>query len=388
MPLRIAYISDRPFPSFWTDTQQVMKNAEGLALAGADVTLLVSRPFRTLFTSRRVRHARLREHYRVSEAMRLVDLLTVPHSALRVEKWPHAVAADVRAALRGFDVIYSRNLFPAWLAARMGLCVVYENHRRPEPSGPKRRALEGLVSRRELLGVVTNSEFVRSSFLEVGIEADRVLACKLGHDPREFEPRMTRAEARDRLGLDPDRPIVAYAGHIDSSKGVDALLELARLLPAVEVLVLGGTERQSSALGERARGRGLGNVITRKSVPPAEVPPYLLAADVLVNPPSSVLLAHPHTITPIKLYNYLAAGRPIIAGDTPDIAELLTHDVDALLCRPDDLEAAASTIDRVLADRALAERLSRAALETALTLTWEGRGKRILGFIEALLRGG
>jgi glycosyltransferase involved in cell wall biosynthesis len=389
MPLRIAYISDRPFPSFWTDTQQVMKNAEGLALAGADVRLIVPRPYRTALRSASRRHEDLRAYYGVSRALRLIDVLTMPHSAMRLEKWTHAPIAVRHAASPGCDIVYSRNLWPAWLAARRRRRVVYESHRRLDPaSRVKFRALMDLARRPELVGIVTNGEYVRESFVGAGVAANRVLASKLGHDPRDFEPRLTRAEARLMLGLNAARPLVVYAGHVDATKGIDVLLALAGVLPSVDVLLVGGRRDQSADLAAQARRNGLTNLFTRSSVAPAAVAPYLFAADILINPPSSTLLAFPHTITPIKLYNYLAAGRPIIAGRTPDVAELLTHDVNAILCQPDDLQSAARMVAHLLAAPETARRLAGEAIETSRRYTWEIRGRHILNFIRARLETG
>ncbi|HOQ60311.1 MAG TPA: glycosyltransferase [Vicinamibacterales bacterium] len=386
MPLRIAYVSDRPFPSFWTDTQQVMKNAEALALAGAEVRLAIPRAYRSIVRPAARRHRALREFYGVSASLDLQDILTIPCTPARLEKWPHALVAQRRAALAGCDLLYSRNLFPAWLAARRRSRVVYETHRRFDAaSGLKARAFLDLAGRRELVGVVTNSEYVRESLLRAGVGADRVLSSKLGHDPRDFAARLTKVEACQALALDPRRPLAVYAGHVDATKGIDALLAIAGLLPDVGFLLVGGSRIASAALAVRARRMGLSNVSTRPRVPPRAVVPYLYASDILINPPSSTLLAFPHTITPIKLYNYLAAGRPIVAGRTPDVAELLTHDVDALLCRPDDPHAAADAIARVLRTPELAARLAARALETSARYTWEERGRRILRFIQARL---
>jgi glycosyltransferase involved in cell wall biosynthesis len=84
----------------------------------------------------------------------------------------------------------------------------------------------------------------------------------------------------------------------------------------------------------------------------------------------------------MKLFLYLAAGRPIVAPDLPDMREVLRHDENALLVPAGAEQAAADSIARVLGDPVLAGRLSAAALKTSEALTWDARARRILEFLE------
>jgi glycosyltransferase involved in cell wall biosynthesis len=90
-------------------------------------------------------------------------------------------------------------------------------------------------------------------------------------------------------------------------------------------------------------------------------------------------------VLPIKLFAYLAAGRPILAPAAPDTAELLEHGSNAWLIPPDDPDAAAHGLDRLLGDRALAGRLSANALRLSEGLTWDRRAEKIEGFLRERL---
>src|SRR5215213_9642960 len=101
---------------------------------------------------------------------------------------------------------------------------------------------------------------------------------------------------------------------------------------------------------------------------------YMVSADVLLLPPSSVgLKVAGHTVLPMKLYGYLAAGRAVLAPSTPDIAELLVDGQNAVLVPPSEPEVAARALAELLADDARRDRLAAAALETGKTLTWDTR---------------
>ena len=146
-----------------------------------------------------------------------------------------------------------------------------------------------------------------------------------------------RRTARQARGAGPARPapgapIAVYAGRINAQKGLDTILALADLRPEV-LFVLVGSEGHGAI--EQAAARRA-NVRVVPWAEPDALPPWLFAADVLLIPPSSAPLEHFGTcVLPIKLFTYLAAGRPILAPDAPDTRELLTHEQTALLVEPD-----------------------------------------------------
>jgi glycosyltransferase involved in cell wall biosynthesis len=79
----------------------------------------------------------------------------------------------------------------------------------------------------------------------------------------------------------------------------------------------------------------------------------------------------------LKLFEYMAAARPIVASDLPSIREILTDGGNALLVAPGNAEALAGAVERLLADRGLAARLARAALEAVPAYSWERRAERL-----------
>jgi glycosyltransferase involved in cell wall biosynthesis len=95
---------------------------------------------------------------------------------------------------------------------------------------------------------------------------------------------------------------------------------------------------------------------------------------VLPNPASAISTRF---TSPLKLFEYMAAGRPIVASDLPAITEVLRHEKNALLVAPGDPAALAAAVRRLLNDRALADRLAQAALVDAGEYSWDRRGERL-----------
>ena len=113
---------------------------------------------------------------------------------------------------------------------------------------------------------------------------------------------------------------------------------------------------------------------------------YVFAADVLLIPPSAAPLAvFGSTVLPLKLFSYMASGRPILAGDTADIREVLRHDDNAFLCQADSIDALASGLLALTRDMTLADRLAATALADSVGLTWSARAAAILGAVESRL---
>ena len=183
------------------------------------------------------------------------------------------------------------------------------------------------------------------------------------------------------------RPIAAYAGHLYPWKGVDVFVRALAQAPSVNGLIVGGhpgegdrerIERLAADLGisERLEITGL--------VPPADVATHLARASVLVLPNTPSAISERYT-SPLKLFEYLWIGRPIIASDLPAIREILTEGETALFVPPADPSALAAALERVGADPALAASLGKAARDLAPSFTWERRAARLLPVLDAAM---
>ena len=229
--------------------------------------------------------------------------------------------------VRGADLLYSR--IPAMFAiGGMSPIPFATDHYRPWPDVYP--AITPLIRRtarhRDCLGLVLHSEYAARSYRRAGVPEDRIAVAHNGFDPPATTP--DKAAARAALGLPADRPIAVYAGRINATKGLDTVLALAERRPQV-LFVLVGSEGEGEI--ERA-GAPLANVRIEPWAKPAALPAWLAAADVLLIPPSREPLDRfGNCVLPIKLFAYLAAGRPILAPAAPDTAELLEHGANAWL---------------------------------------------------------
>ncbi len=390
--MRICILSDEHYPHTGADTIVIMNTAAALGAAGAAVELVVPRLWRGHQSDEEVM-----AHYGVSPTFTLTRLggFPPPERRLRLEKVTHGIAGPLYAALKRADVIHTRDLLPLLLAHGMRRPWCFETYRRHAEERPRLPWITRRLGLHRAVGAVAHSTPAARSLERLGFPRDSVLVARPGIDPERFRPRLNKKTARKQLGLPADGPLVVYVGNVGPSKGTDEIADLAVRIPEARFLVVGGAEAAVAGLRAELEAKGIHNVILTGHQPPGRVAPYMYAGDALYVPAifhnaytgALATLFSVRTLpgTPLKLYGYLAAGRPIVSADQPHTQDLLTHEKNALMVPPKDGEAAAAALRRLLEDDVLARRLSKTALAEARKHTWENRGKKMLAFFEERL---
>jgi glycosyltransferase involved in cell wall biosynthesis len=178
----------------------------------------------------------------------------------------------------------------------------------------------------------------------------------------EDRPTITAADVRRTWKIEPSAPLVLYTGTFEPYQGLDMLLEAAGLLarthPNAQFLVVGGRPEQVDAAREAAARTGARAIFTGYQ-PAREIPAYIEAADILASPRIT------GTNTPLKIYSYLRAGKPIVATDLLTHTQVLDRETSLLVAA--EPRAFAEALTRLIADPDLRERLAHAARERART---------------------
>jgi glycosyltransferase involved in cell wall biosynthesis len=290
----------------------------------------------------------------------------------------------LRREFRQADLVYTRNLWVAWLALAAGQRVVFD-HYRPwaDQIPPLRRWIYRLFGHPLFLAAITHSEYTRAKYLEIGLPREKLYCVRNGFDPDRIGASVSACLAKGQVGIDGDRKTVVYTGRINHKKGLELVIEAAKRLPD-HLFVLVGSHGDGTI---EDLARQVANVRIVPWQAPDALARYIFAADVLLIPPSSKPLAQfGSTIIPLKLYLYMGSGRPILAGDTPDLREVLENGRNALLCQPDSVDTVVAGIRSLTDDAQLAQRLAARALADSREFTWSARARRIADIIEGRLR--
>ena len=182
---------------------------------------------------------------------------------------------------------------------------------------------------------------------------------------------------------------IGYAGHLYPWKGVDLVIEAVAALQDTRGLIVGGHALEPDLARVKAFAEQLfcaGRVTFTGLLPPADVAARLREADVLVLPNPASAISREFT-SPLKLFEYMASGRPIVASDLPSFREVLADGRNAVLVEAGNPQALTAGIRTIKDDPALADRLARQAMEDVRGYTWARRAER-LEELFAEVRGG
>jgi hypothetical protein len=221
------------------------------------------------------------------------------------------------------------------------------------------RRIVGVLERLELAAyaaadqVVVVSDGFRANLIGRGVPASKVHTIRNGVLPERFRSDLTepaRQAARARLGARPGDCLVLYAGTHGISQGLPRVADAAALLGGEAIrFAFVGEGADKAKLARRVSELGLDNVSLAPTVPPGAVPDLLAAADVCLVPLRDVPL-FAKTI-PSKMFEYLAAGKPVIGSVTGEAAQIL-HEAGAVVVPPEDSAALAFAIRELAADPA------------------------------------
>ena len=281
---------------------------------------------------------------------------------------------------RDVDIVYTRHSLGLWAIPflrllRPFLPIVYEDHD---------YFLNKLVWLKKILlsftnGIVVTSTLKEEAFVKEGISPEKLLAVQNGVDIDRF---IIEAEPVCEDGL----WHVYYVGNLFERKGVYTLVEAVGLLPTRYILhVVGGSEETMAPFTEYIKGKKMnGNVRVHGYIEPTKIPEVMSHAHVLVLPNSGKNMLSEKFTSPLKMFEYMATGRPIVATEVVAIQEVLKHEYNAFLVKPDNPQALADGIQAVCEDQQRARLLGENAKRDVLNFTWNARTKKIVSFMSKL----
>lgn len=288
------------------------------------------------------------------------------------------------AALRTFfgryDIALARCLPSAFFAALFKVPVIFEYHQPVSDSGRFAKLNEFLfkllIRRKSFIGFVAITHALKALYLERYPELDgRICVAPDGSDP--FPLHCEAVTLPSRAG----RLQVGYVGQLYSGKGMEVVSRLCHLAPFADFHVVGGLQSDIEKWKAEIKAD---NITFHGYVPHAQTPGYIAAFDVLLLPNQNKVTWHKaggdigQWTSPLKMFEYMSAGKPILSSDLPVLREILQDDVNALLCPPEDIAAWVNALKR-LEESSLRQRLGEQALsDFTCNYTWKRRAQIIM----------
>jgi glycosyltransferase involved in cell wall biosynthesis len=378
MQKRLFLIFHGRFPSEKAAALFAAKSAESFALTGLSVTLLVPRrrrvskqdPF-SFFSSKK----NFNVVYLPTIDFVGVPVITEVFFPISYFFFSLSLLVYLLVHAKRDDILYSNESFPLLLSAFFFKKIIYEMHDFPEGHFSYYRFFLKLVSK-----IITTNNWKKEKLIsQFSVPRDKIFVELNAVDMKEFDIAVSKEDARKRLNLPQDAFIILYTGHLYSWKGVDTLAHSTEYLPADFLIVfVGGTETDVAAFKKKYAANPKIFIVGFR--PHKEIPIWQKAADVLVLPNTEKQNISKYYTSPMKLFEYMASGRPIVASRLPSVLEIV-DDTKTILVSPDDEKALAESIKKVAEDPALAEACVQASFEAVKRHTWEARAGRILSFI-------
>ncbi len=293
---------------------------------------------------------------------------------------------NLRAAFlarrKGAKRVLSRSIGAAALTTRLKIPTIYECH--APPQGFERKYWSILFNSKDFRRLVVISNALREVMFETFPEtADiDVVVAHDGVDLDRFENIKDAQSAKQKAGRNPEQLVAGYAGHLYAGRGIELILTCAQSLADWKFVIAGGTDEDVQNYTSQAIQRGLNNVEFWGFVPNGDLAERLAIADVLLMPyQKSVAVSggKPDTaqwMSPLKMFEYMAMKRAIIASDLPVLREVLNNQT-AVIVEPDDATEWIQALS-MLEIESNRTRYSETAAKLAVDYDWRNRAKQIL----------
>src|SRR3989344_1070377 len=375
--MKIIYITNSRIPTTKAQGFQIMKMCEAFVRESVDVELWIPRRINPIKDSP-FDYYSVRESFSIKK-ISVIDLVPLykilgPFANL-IESFSFAIFNIWRLRKTDFDIIYSRDQFTLWLLSFSNRKFVYEMHKMPRHPGLYRRIW------RKARKIITITAVLKDAIVKEGADASKILVAHDGVDPDVFNAVNKNAEElKTELNLPKEQFLVGYVGKfktLEQERGLKTMIEALSLLDKeTKMAFVGGDEAEVKEYKSLAqRFNVLPQFIFIGYQPYKHMVEYMKAMDAVVLPSPDKPLAH--YSSPLKLFEYMASGRPIIASNLPAIREVL-NDKNALFFKPESGDDLARAIKMIKASPALGYHLSRQALADVKNYTWTSRAENIL----------
>lgn len=293
----------------------------------------------------------------------------------------HAFEKSVLAVLPKTDLIFTRSPWLAWQLAEQNAPMIFESHVVSRDAEQMNwPAFIRAINASKDAAVVAISERIAQEYIAGGLHPQRTFVAPDGVDVDAFA--RSEAGGLGRL-FGPavyERPVMVYTGSLSPEKGAEFLAQAAVRLPRLNVAIIGGTAKESAKLQKNAPP----NLFTHPAVPHRDVPAILHDAAILVMPymPEGTLTPY---MSPLKLFEYLATGRPVISADLPVLRPFLQNGVNCFLFAPGAVDDLCAQTTRILDMKPTERNAMRDRQQAnAARQTWEHRAQAILDWHGAL----
>lgn len=372
---KILYLTFARFPSEAAHTVNIIKMCQAVKKKGHDLTLVADlrKKAEDIFDLYSVRHRFETKCIKLIDVRFLGRLLFLMRAFFVVRK-------------ERSDLFYIRDVFNAFLVRTLKRPYVFEIHEAPNTL-LRRALMKRVLKNAHLRCAIFISEHLKRAlepqFGSFFPEKKWVIAHD-GVDLEEFDIQVSKTKARRLLNLPQNAFLAGYTGSLFKGRGTtETILKAASFLKDFLFIIVGGEGTNLASLREKVSHLHLQNVKVVGFVPHKKIPLYLKSCDVLLMPYQQKVLHRQKKhdtasyMSPLKMFEYMASGKPIISSDIDVLREVLTDKDNALLVNPEKTEEWIKALTHLQKDQKLAEELGEKARQDVKKYTWDERVRTV-----------
>jgi glycosyltransferase involved in cell wall biosynthesis len=379
--MKLVYIANARIPTEKAHGIQIMKMCEALAQCDANNANKANKIEVELVVPRRFNPIKIDpfEYYDAERVFKIKRLPCLDLVYFGLEKFgfliqtiTFLISAKIYLFFKRYDILYTREQLTG---------LFFNNYVLELHSLPKKLNWFYKKIWKKAKSFIALASFIKNELVDAGFDRNNILVSPNGVDFEKFDLKIKKEDARKKIGFPLDKKIVLYAGsfYLHDWKGIDILLNADKFLNDEYLLVLlGGSKEEIELIKINYK---LSNILLIEKRSHREIPVYLKSADVLVLPNKKGNYISEKYTSPLKLFEYMASGAPIIASDLPSIREILNEN-NAVLVEPNNAEKLAEGIKKVLLNKDLADKISKQAFKDIQEYTYQKRAEKILEFIK------
>lgn len=365
--MKIAYVASSIIPSRTANSVHVMKMCQAFANNGHEVDLLIPNK-----ADKSIHAEDIYDFYGVKKCFKITR---IPLLKSKIGFFVYTFWAVWKAKKKNPDLVYTRFLYSAFFSLLFGLPTVYEIHSSFERSVEK--IFFCLINKRKLKKIIVISTPLCDYFVnKYRIDKERIFVAPDGAD--SIEPGV----GLKKIDKSKSEITVGYVGNLYKGRGMDVISKIAERCPWAQFHVIGGSPEDLDYWSGKLSN--FENIIFHGYVPHRDVNEYMLSFDALIAPYQKrvTIQGKGNTcqwMSPLKIFEYMAAGKAILSSDLPVLREVLKHGKNSLLALPEDIDGWVSNLELVRKDVQLRDKLGENAKnDFENSYTWKARAGNIL----------
>ena len=377
---KVLYIHNVDVTGHTANLTQVISMCNAFKLNNLNVLLLLPLPKKeNAFQT----ELKLRETYGIDEVIK-ISFFKNPFAKNKIRKFTHHFFLKKHINKFNPDFCYTRdvNFLSACVKAKKK--TIYESHNFKIHNGSEKinkylfKKLLKISKSEYYLFMVTISDMLRKHWISKGFDEKKIQTLHDGFIEEKYKNEISKLEARKALQLPLDKELAIYTGNLYPNRGVNIVLNLAKEFKEITFIVVGGPEKFKKELVKNSLDLKLENIHFLGQVAFSKIHLYQFAADINLGIWSKDVPTINYC-SPLKIFEYMAVGRIIVAMGFPSIKEVLINNKNAFVSNPEKQDSFTKKFKEAITNKTKGNELAfNARKESFQSYTWKSRAKKII----------